>query len=199
MLVGRLLEREVGRERLVGGAVDVDRQAGTRLALGLDLQQLGGDVVDLLGSLLLGLGPLLAPEAVQRRGLRRGAGVAVDQVQLADRHVEAVALGVLDLDELVLLAAGLQRHQPPVAADAMVLVDDRRPVGQLAQVADDGFRLPPGPLPPPRLRSALGEQLALGEDGELGLVEGEAVFERGHGDGELPFSRLREKVPRRGG
>ncbi len=35
-----------------------------------------------------------------------------------------------------------------------------------------------------RLGGALGEQLALGEDDEGGFVDGEAVFQRGHGDGE---------------
>src|SRR5690606_17483166 len=155
----------------------LDRQAGAGLALGLDLQQFCGDVADLLLCLLLGAGPLLAAEAVQRRRLRRGAGVAVDQVQLADRHVQSVALGVLDLDVLVLLAAGFERDQAAVAADAMVLMDDRRAFGQLAEVTDDRLGFAPGALAATWLARTLGEQLALGEHGELRDVEGEAVLQ----------------------
>src|SRR5690606_5811064 len=144
------------------------------------------------------LGPLLATKRMQRRGLDRGAGVTVDQVQLSNRHVQAVALGVLDLDVFVLLAAGLQRDQTAVAADAVVLVDDRRAFGQLAEVADDRLGLAADALAPTRLAGALGEQLAFGQRGQLRLVEHEAVVERRDRNREarqLPFSRVREKVP----
>ena len=154
MLVRCFLEREGRREWFVHRAVDIQRQACARLALGLDLEQFGGDVADLLGGLLLGLGPGLAAERMQRRGLRRRAGVAVDQVQLRDRHVEAVALGVFDLEVFAGQAAGVQRDQAAITADAMVLVHDRRAFGQFAEIADDRFRLAPGALAAARLRGA---------------------------------------------
>src|SRR3546814_8224912 len=56
-------------------------------------------------------------------------------------------------------------------------------------VADDRFWLAPGAPAAARLRGALGEQLALGEDGEWNAASGlgvecEAVVERGDGHGE---------------
>ena len=184
MLVRGFLERERGGERLVHRAVDIDRQAGAGPAPGLDLQQFGGDVADLFLRLLLGLGPLLATERMQRRGFDRRARIPVDQVQLRDRHVQAVALGVLDFEVFALLAAGHERDQPAVAADAVVLVHDRRACGQLAEIADDRFGFASGALATARLRGAFGEQLALGENGQRWRGDGEAVVERGDGNGE---------------
>ena len=162
-LVGGFLEWERRGERFVHRAVDVDRQA--RRARGA---WPGSPAVRRrrrapFGGFLLRLGPLLAAERMQRRGLGRCARIAVDQMQLRDRHVQAVALGVFDLDVFAGRAAGLQRDQPAVAADAMVLVHDRRAFGQLAQVADDRFGLAAGALAAARLAGAFREQLAFGE------------------------------------
>ncbi len=140
------------------------REPGAGLAPGLDFQQFGGDVADFFRGLALGLGPLLAAERMQRRGFRRGAGVAVDQVQLRDRHVQAVALGVFDLEVFGGHAAGIEHDQAAIATDAVVLVHDRRAFGQLAEVADDRVGFAAGALAATRLRGALREQLALGED-----------------------------------
>jgi valyl-tRNA synthetase len=75
----------------------------------------------------------------------------------------------------------------------VVLVDDRRAQRQLAEVADDRFRLAPGALAAARLAGALGEQLALGEDGQRRRVQREAVVEGGDGDAELKPLSLRER------
>jgi len=63
-------------------------------------------------------------------------------------------------------------------------VHDRRAFGQFAKVADDRFGFAPGALTAARVRGALGEQLALGEDGDARVVEREAVVEGRNGDGE---------------
>lgn len=86
-LVGGFLERKAGRERLVHRPVHLQRQTGTRTSAGLDFQQFGRHVADLFGRLALGLGPLLAAQRMQRRGLGRGAGIAADQMQLRHRHI----------------------------------------------------------------------------------------------------------------
>ncbi len=185
VLVRGFLEREGRGERFVHHPVDIDRQALARLAPGLDLQQFGGDVADLLGCLLLRLRPLLATEVVQRRGVRVGAGIAADPVQLRDRHVQAVALGVFDVEELAGHAADVHRQQPAVAADAVVFVHDRCAQRELAEVADDRLGFAAGALAAARLRGAFGEQLAFGEHAQGGIIEREAVVERGHRDGEL--------------
>ena len=121
---------------------------------------------------------------MQWRGFHRGAGVTADQVQLRDRHVQAVALGVFDFQVFAGRAAGIQHHQPAVTAHAMVFMDDGRAFAQFAQVADDGFRFAPGALAPVRLRGALGKQLAFGQYRDLRVVQGEAVFKWGHGQCE---------------
>src|SRR3546814_196007 len=82
VLVGRLLEREGGRERFVHRPVDVDRQPRARLALGLDVEQFGGHVADFFRGLAPGLSPLLAAERMTPRGFRRSTRVASDQLQL---------------------------------------------------------------------------------------------------------------------
>jgi hypothetical protein len=64
----------VGRERFVQRAIDGQGEPGAGLALGLDLEQFGGNVTDLLGGPCAWPCPLLAAERVQRRGFRRGAG-----------------------------------------------------------------------------------------------------------------------------
>ena len=68
------------------------------------------------------------------------------QMQLRDRHVQAVALGVFDLEVFAGHAAGFERDQAAVAADAVVLVHDRRAFGELAEVADDRFGFAAGAL-----------------------------------------------------
>ncbi len=80
-LVGGLLEGEGGGE----GGVLLPRgrtgEAGAGGAAGVEVEQLGGDVADLLGGLALELVPLVAAQAVQRGVLGGGAGVTGDQVQ----------------------------------------------------------------------------------------------------------------------
>ncbi len=66
----------------------------------------------------------------------------------------------------------------------MVFVHDRRALGQLAEVADDGFRLAAGTARAAGAAGALGEQLALGEYCDARLIQREAVFQRRHGNGE---------------
>src|SRR5690606_41822480 len=67
------------------------------------------------------------------------------------------------------------RRSSDLAADAVVLVHDRRTFAQLAQVADDRLGLAPGALAAARLRGALGEQLALGEDRDGTVAGGPGV------------------------
>jgi hypothetical protein len=59
-----------------------------RFAPGVDLEQLRRDVVGFFPGLALGFFPLFRTQAVQRRVLRIAAGVAADQLQRGDGHVE---------------------------------------------------------------------------------------------------------------
>jgi hypothetical protein len=65
-LIGRLLEREAFGERSVFLLVDLERKAGARLALSVEVEQLGRDVAHLLGGLATRLRPLVGAELVER-------------------------------------------------------------------------------------------------------------------------------------
>ena len=66
----------------------------------------------------------------------------------------------------------------------MVLVHDRRAFGQLAEVADDRFRLAAGTARAAGAAGALGEQLALGQHRDARIVQREAILQRRHRDRE---------------
>ena len=158
--------------------VDRHGRALARFALRVDREQLGGDVAHFLRGLALGAFPRIAAERMQRREFGRRAGVAADEVQLRDRHVELVAFRVFDREEFAALAADVEFEQSLIAADAVIDVHDRRADRELAKVADDRFRIARGAFAAAALLCAFAEQLAFGEDGERGFGEREAVFER---------------------
>ena len=113
---------------------------GARLALGVDRQQFGGDVAHFFARpCAWRVAHCSPPSECSGASLRRGAGVAADQVQLRDRHVQLVALGVFDREEFAGRAADVERDQAPIAADAVIVVHDRRADRELAEVADDRF------------------------------------------------------------
>src|SRR6185312_16855525 len=142
----------------------------------------------LFGGLLARAFPRVAAERMQWCEFRRGAGVAADQPQLRHRHVELVALGVFDGEELAIHAAHVHREQALVAAHAVINVHDRRAEGELGEIADDRFRIARGAAATLAVALAahpLAVQLALSEHGERGFGEREALFQAGDGDGEL--------------
>jgi hypothetical protein len=199
-LVGRFLERETRGERFVHRAIDRDRETLSRLPARLDLEQLGGDIANAFGGLALGFLPLLAAERMQGCGFWRCAGIAVDQMQLCDRHVELVALRVFDLEVFGAFAARVERDQSAIATDAVILVHDRRADCEFAQIADDGFRIASGSFAATHARRAIGIELALGQHAQRRFGQREAVVERRDGDREArqrtltpTLSRLRER------
>ncbi len=136
--------------------VGSEGQAGVRLAHGLDLEQLGGVVVDRLLGCLLGVAPLAVAEVAQPGSLFAKPDVARDEERLFQRHVELRLLGEFEDHHLLggSLAAGRARQrnrpglQPLVAGQPMFEVHDEFTLGQLGEVdlrAAD--RLPaPGPV-----------------------------------------------------
>ena len=183
-LVRRLLEGEGGGE---AGVVGVRRGAGEALAglaAGVDVEQLGGGVADLLGGLPAGLLPLVGAEPVQGGELVVGAGVARDQVQALHRHVELGAVGVLQGHELGGLAAGLQGLEPPVTPHAVGLVDHRGPGLELREVADGQLVGVGGLLAAPALAHHLAVELRLADHRQRRLREPQAGGELALGDGD---------------
>ena len=121
-LIGRFLERKPRGEGdiVLGHGAQALPLAGG--ALGVNVQQLGGDIAHPLQRLAPGLLPLLAAQLVQRRRLRAGAAVATDQVQRGYRHIELVLIGVLQRQEIPLDAADRQSGQAHESADAVILM-----------------------------------------------------------------------------
>jgi hypothetical protein len=171
-LVGGFLKAEIGGKGLVVVRRVAEGMAFAGGAAGVDVQQLGGGVAHLLGGLAPGLVPLAAAQLVQRRLVGADAGVAADQLQLADRHVQRGLVGVFEVQELLqcrfavrVLLAQVQVDQAPVAADAVGGMHHRVADVQLAQVLDqrldiaDLFLL----LAPAR-GGAGGKQLGLGDE-----------------------------------
>jgi hypothetical protein len=126
VLVGGFLKAEIGGKGLVVVRRVAEGMAFAGGAAGVDVQQLGGGVAHLLGGLAPGFFPLAAAQLVQRRLVGADAGVAADQLQLADRHVQRGLVGVFEVQELLqcrlavrVLLAQVQVDQTPVAADAV--------------------------------------------------------------------------------
>ena len=169
LLVGRGLEREPVAEAGVVVLRPVEHRPGARRAPPVDVEQFRGDVVGLAGGAPLGLVPLVRSEAVQGRVIGVRAGVAGDEVQRRDRHVEPRFLGVFEGEELLGVPVDLQGLEPEVAADAVVDVHDRRADGQFRQVADHEVRVdPPGGRTVRGVVVAAPEQFRLRDNGEVG-------------------------------
>jgi len=163
LLVGRLLEVEgLGKGGIVGTGVR-EGDALTRGAAGVDVEQFGGHVVGLLRGLFLEAIPLVTAKAVQRCVFLGAAGVAGDQVQGADRHVELVAAGVFQRQELGGVAADIERLQAKKTADAVILVDHRRALVQFREVTHHRLAVALAGLAPAFLADLLAVELGLGD------------------------------------
>jgi hypothetical protein len=122
-VIARLVELELGA-----------RACGT---LGVEVQQLGGGIPRLLGGFALRFVPLVGAEPVQRRFFGGCAAVARHEVQAQHRHVELVAAGVFEQQELRGHAFDVERGKPAVAPDTVVFVHDGCPDLQVRELADD--------------------------------------------------------------
>ena len=146
LLVLRFLERKLEHEALIARLVELELGAGARRALRVQIQQLGGRVARLLRGLALRFLPLVRAEPMQRRVLGRRAAVARNEVQAQHGHVELVAAGVFEQQELRRHAFDVERRQAAIAADAVVLVHDGRADLQIRELANDGLGVARAPL-----------------------------------------------------
>jgi hypothetical protein len=166
-----------------------------RRAARVQVEQLRSDVADALRRPRPRLLPLVAAELVQRRALGRRARVAGDEVERVHRHVEAVAARVLEREELVRRAAGLERCEPDEAADAVVLVHDGSARAQIREVADDRFGIAVGTAAG-TLPRALADELLLDDESDAGVRQDEPALDRRHGDADR-LVLAQEVVPAR--
>ncbi len=182
LLVRGLLEGKLLGETPVILRIVVIGVAAAGGAPGVDIEELGGDIAGTLRGLAPGAVPLLAAEPVERGVLGIQSRVARDQVQRGHRDVELVPAGVLQGEELGVHATDVERLQPDIAADAVILVDHRRTDTEIGEVADDRVRVPLRTLASAPLAGPLGEQRRLRDQGDPRLRQAEAALQRTGGD-----------------
>ena len=131
-----------------------------------------------------GLGPVGGVQARDARRASLGAGGFRDAIDLLDRHVELVGLGVFDLQELATIATDFERDQTPIATDAMIGMDDGCADFEFREIAQDLLGIPRRTLATPGLLRAFAEQFSFGEYGQLRMVKREALVTTVRKDGE---------------
>ena len=123
-LVGRLAVREARLEvaQLLGELRE--RVAAAALALGVEVEQLAGQLLGGAAGARLDLVPARAAELGERRRAAVGAEVAADLRQLVDRHEDLVVALELEVQVVAGDAGDGLGVEPGEASDAVVLVDD---------------------------------------------------------------------------
>ena len=183
-LVGGFLKREVVGKALVVLFRVGEAEALARGAAGIYVEQFGSDIANFLGGLATRLLPLIRAQAVQWRTVVIAAGIAGNQVQVGDRHVQGCLVGVLQYQKLGLLIFNGQVGKTPIAADAVVDMNHRRAFAQLGQVSDDRVAQIGRLATAAALHDTLAEQLAFGNQGNGGTVDQHALVERRDSDGD---------------
>src|SRR3954452_23812460 len=151
-------------------------EAGTALALGVEVDELAGERLGGAASAELLLFPLLATEGGELRVARVGADVAADLVELGAGDADAVAVAVLELQVVARDAADGLRLEAEEARDAVVLVHDRVAGAQLGEAGERAAAR----------AGALGaapaaQQAVLGQDRDLGGGPDEPLAQPGSG------------------
>ena len=139
-LVVGLVEVEGVLELALHVAVGREGGADGGLALGVELEQLGGHIGHRLFDARLGLLPRLRAKPValgRRAGL--AAAIFLDEVEAGERDVELGLVGELEDHQLQRRLAGLFNDaQAAVLRDAVLNVDDVVADGEVAEVGDEG-------------------------------------------------------------
>jgi hypothetical protein len=129
-----------------------------------------------LRRLFLRLVPLSAAELVQRRRIGRRTAVAADQMQTGYRHIQLGVVRVQQVQEFVRSIAEIERREPEVASDTVLLVHDRIADAHFRQIAQHRIDVAAprvalaGPAHDTRIKLGLGDQrdVRLGPD-ETGM------------------------------
>ena len=178
LLVLGLHEAEVLLQPLLQLGDGAERGLAHRLAHGVQVEQLAGVVDDGLAR-ALGLGlPGPAAQAVESRRRPLAAAVAPQHLQLVQRHVEELAVEILDLEELAAGAVQAQAGEAGEAADAVAAVHHPVALGHVAELLLAGGAA----------RPLLGRGRAIGAAGEAGQAQAR-VLERAGDVEEMAFQR----------
>ena len=130
-LVRGLAVREGALEEPLPLMVAQERVPGQRHPPGLEVQQCLGVGPGAGVGLRLGPRPGCTPQRVERRGPAAEGRILLDQVELVHRHVEPVAVRVLEDERILGPAAAGESRPAEVAADAVVEVHRMVPFPQI--------------------------------------------------------------------
>ncbi len=184
-LVERLLERERGLHLELPRGVLTIRIAVHRGAARVEVDQVECERACRLAGLACRLGPVGGVEASDPRGRRVRADELGDAVDLLDRHVELVALGVLEKQVVAFLAEHLLTHDLLEERDAVGgvhhVVAGREGEGDLGGV-DLAARTPD---------SRARVDIVDGDDRDLGIGDDESGGDVGVGDLDDPLHQRR--------
>jgi hypothetical protein len=200
-LVRCFLEAETFGEGVHVVLLEAEGVALACRALCVQRQQFGSRVAHLRGGALLGLFPLAGAELVQMHLVAWRTAVAADLVQLRHRHVQLVAVGVLQMQEFGFALAQVHVGEADVAADAVLQMHHRIADLQFGQIAQEvlGSDLATVALAArTRLRRV---ELAFGHQREWWRLQHEAFGQRPDGDRQCGFRREHriEAIARRTG
>ena len=162
-LVGRLGPRERVLEVALPVAVGLERVAAAAAALGVQVEQLAGQLAGRAPRAGLHRLPRLAAELGQRRRRAAGADVAADLGELVDRHVDLVVAGELEVEVVARDAGHGLGVEAGEARDAVVLVDDEVAAAQVGERAQRAAARRAGRA----LGAAAAQQPVLGDHREL--------------------------------
>ena len=180
-LIAGFGEGEGGFEFLLPGIVIGKRVAGLRFALGLDLQQFGGEVE---GGVLGGLPGLFPAAGADATELRLGLGqpdITADQVRLLQRHVQRDFVLKLQRDDLADPIARLEFGQAAVERDAVLQVHDKVAFHQLREVEQlvDGGSRRAGPFGGGAPQAAPAEDFGFTDDDKTSRSGADSAPRRG--------------------
>ena len=172
LLVGRLGVRERLLQLALPGGIGREGEAGRRLARGVDLEQVLGQLGDRTPH--PSLGPLPVCAAQPRQSGSRAAGVTGDSPDHVGRQEDLVVTGEVELQVLLGGAAVLALGHPGIARDPMVDVHhgvpDRQLPDQVARHHPLGRGQPPHP--------GRAEQLSVAEHQQARRAVGESGSQR---------------------
>ena len=158
LLIGRFFELESRRELLILVAGGEEGVSLARFAACIDVEQFGRDVAHALRSLALDALPLVTAQSVQRCVIDRCAGITANQMQGRHRHVKLVALGVLEVQKLLLQSRDVEGAQAEITSHTMIFVHHRFADVQFGQVANRLIDVEVAAFAPALLLDALAEQ-----------------------------------------
>ena len=140
-LIRSLLKAETLGKGLIVIQRQLELEAFTSGALGVESQQFGRAVTCLLGCTTAGFIPLARAQLVQRRMLGVGTAVTGDYVQLGHGHIQGAALGVFQVQELDRAFAQVHFFQTAVATNPVLGVNHGVALAQFGQVPHHGFHI----------------------------------------------------------